>query len=107
MSAVASSACLRFGADGVPEVETIVHLSGRSYVRCHTYPGHAPILAVTDAHVHVSVTVPDTDRVTGQDLVTARQLAAAVADYVAELERIAAAASGSGPGRDDAAGRAA
>ena len=103
MSAVASSACVRFGADGVPEVETIVHLTSSSYIRCHSYPGHAPILSLTDRHVHVSVTVPDTDAVTGQDVATARQLAAAVTEYVAELERIVAATHETEPGLDDAA----
>ena len=51
----------------------------------------APILSVTDRHVSVSVTVPDPDKVTPEDLDTARRLADAVAAYIAELEtRIAA-----------------
>ena len=107
MSAVASSAYVRFGADSAPGVEAMVHLTEHSYVRCHIYPGHAPILSLTDRHVHVSVTVPDADAVTGQDLATARRLAEAVVEYAAELERIVAAAPDTGPDHDDAAVRAA
>jgi hypothetical protein len=43
-------------------------------------------LSVKDGHVSVTVTVPDSSRVTPQDVETARRLADAVAAYIAELE---------------------
>ena len=54
------------------------------------YDDSAPVLQVTDAHVRLSVSVPDPDHVTAQDVALARELAEAVARYVAELERLAA-----------------
>jgi hypothetical protein len=51
-------------------------------------------LSVRDRHVSVRVTVPDSGRVTPEDLDTARRLADAVAAYIAELEtRMAAQGS--------------
>ena len=59
--------------------------------------------------MQVSIAVPDTFRVTEEDVAVARQLAKAVSQYVAELEQLAAAARQSpeacGPGA--APGRAA
>jgi hypothetical protein len=49
-------------------------------------PDGPPILSVRDRHVSVRVTVPDSARVTPEDLDTARRLAGAVATYIAELE---------------------
>ena len=86
----ATDAHVRFSATGVAQVESLIRLTDRSYLYCHTYPGHAPILAFDDAHVKVSFTVPDPDRVTEQDLALARKLAATVTRYVAELEKFAA-----------------
>jgi hypothetical protein len=98
----ASSAQVRFGAEGVAQVASFVHLTGHSYIGCFTYPdeGMAPVLAVKDQHIDVSITVADRSQVTGEDLTMARVLAQAVAGYVAELERQAAASSGmaAGPG---------
>jgi hypothetical protein len=96
----ASSAQVRFGAEGVAQVAAFVHLTGHSYIGCFTYPEEAPVLAVKDQHIDVSITVADRSQVTGEDLLMARLLAQAVAEYVAELERRAAASSGvaAGPG---------
>ena len=61
-------------------------------MNCHTYDDRAPILAIDDAHVQVSIAVPDTrGEVTEEDVAVARQLAKVVSQYVAELERLAAA----------------
>jgi hypothetical protein len=98
----ASSAQVRFGAAGVAQVASFVHLTGHSYIGCYTYHDEemAPVLAIKDQHIDVSITVPDRSQVTDEDLLMARLLARAAAEYVAELERRAAATP-------DAAGRAA
>jgi hypothetical protein len=112
MTTVRSSASVRFGSGQVMAVDSSLHLTGNTSIYCHTYDDHPPILSVTDAHVDVSVTVPDPARVTGQDLACARRLAEAVGRYVSELEKCAAtdgedAASPGAAGGDEAAGRAA
>jgi hypothetical protein len=84
---ITSDACIRFRPDGPAEVDTSLRISGGSYIYCHTYPDDPPILSVHDQHVTVSVTIPDRAKVTPADLDTARRLAAAVAAYIAELER--------------------
>jgi hypothetical protein len=96
----ASSAQVRFEAAGVAQVASFVHLTGHSYIGCFTYhdEGMAPVLAIKDQHIDVSVTVADRSRVTGEDLLMARALAQAVADYVAELEQLATASGGREPG---------
>ena len=100
----ASSAQVRFGPAGVAQVASFVHLTGRSYIGCFTYQdeGMAPILTIKDQHIDVSITVADRSQVTGEDLMMARVLAEAVAEYVAELERAAAASGGMAAGPDAA-----
>ena len=99
----ATDAHVRFSATGVTQVESFLRLTDRSYLYCHTYPRRAPILAFDDAHVKVSFTVPDPDRVTEQDLALARKLADTVTRYMAELEKFAASTATA----DEPAGRAA
>ena len=109
MTYVRTSASVWFGTDGAPEVDARLHPTDRTRMNCYLYPGSAPILAIDDAHVKVTLTVPESDKVTGQDVTVARELAEAVARYVAELERLASVSGqpGSGTGSDDTAGRAA
>ena len=107
MTALPSTAYVQFGPDQVPEVTTSVRLTDLSRMYCHTYPDSAPVVSITDAHVKVSISVPDPDQVTGQDIEHARQLAALVARYVTELEHLAEASPDAEPGQDDPAGRAA
>jgi hypothetical protein len=83
---ITSDACIRFSPDGPAGVDASLHLSGSSFIYCHTYPEAPPILSVRDRHVSVRVTVPDSGRVTPQDLDTAQRLADAVTAYIAELE---------------------
>ena len=92
----ATDAFVRFSAAGVTQVESFLRLTDHSYLYCHTYPGQAPILAFDDAHVKVSFTVPDPDRVTEQDLTIARKLADTVTRYLAELENFAASTASEG-----------
>ena len=109
MTFVHTSASVWFGAGQAPEVDARLHPTDRTRMNCYLYPGSAPILAIDDAHVKVTLTVPESDKVTGQDVTVARELAEAVARYVAELERLASVSGqpGSGTGSDDTAGRAA
>jgi hypothetical protein len=64
-------------------------------------------LAIKDAHVEVTVTVPGPGQVTEDDVTMGRMLAEAVARYVAELEQLAAVSDAPEPGAEAAAGRAA
>jgi len=83
----ATCASVRFGVNGVTEVESFVRLTGRTFIHCCIYDDIAPILTVKDAHVDISITVPGRDEVTADDVTFGRLLAEAVGQYVAELER--------------------
>ena len=96
----ATSASVRFGETGEATVQSYVRLTASTYIHCCTYEDSAPILAIDDGTVSLSVTVPDTAQVTGEDLKWGRALADAVARYVAGLEHRATI-------RDGAAGEAA
>jgi hypothetical protein len=82
---IPSSATIRFRSDGAPQVDASLRLTGSSQINCFTYPGKPPILAIDDAHVQVSITVPESGTVTPADLATAHRLAAAVASYITGL----------------------
>ena len=86
----ATQATIRLSADGAIRVEPFIRLTATTHINCHVYGDSAPILAIDDGTVSLSVTVPDTAQVTGEDLKRGRALADAVARYVAELERRAA-----------------
>src|SRR5207245_2574437 len=98
-------ACVRLGPGGVAQVDVSVRLTGQSRIYCHLYEDAAPILSITDEHVRISVSVPDPDQVTGDDLAWGRLLADAVARYVTELEKLAARDNAAAP--DEPSGRAA
>jgi hypothetical protein len=85
MTTVQTSATVRFSASGVVEVAPPIRLNARTGIHCHVYDDCAPILAIEDGNVRLSLTVPDTARVTGQDVNRAMALADAVARFVAEL----------------------
>ena len=101
-----TSASVRFSANGVTGVDAFLRLTGHSYIQCCVYDDIAPILAVKDAHVDISITVPGRDQVTDDDLTMARLLAEAAGRYAAELEKFAAKAPATADG-PDSAGRAA
>lgn len=100
MTTLPSDVYVRFGPQGVAEVTASVRLTGRSGIYCHLYDDSAPVVQVTDAHVRLSVSVPDPHHVTAEDVARARELAGVVARYVAELERLADDTQGA-PGRTD------
>jgi hypothetical protein len=101
MSVLRSGAGVGFECGGAVEVSATARLNGGSRIYCHTYADSAPILSVVDEHVRLSVSVPDPDQVTKDDVTWGRLLAEAVAKYVAELERRVCLA------REDSSGRAA
>ena len=103
----ATSASVRFSAGGMTGVDAFVRLSGHSHIQCCVYDDIAPILAVKDGHVDISITVPGRDQVTADDLTMARLLAAAAGQYAAELEKLAATNPAAAAGTDEPAGRAA
>ena len=86
----ATQATIRLSADGAIRVEPFIRLTATTHINCHVYGDSAPILAIDDGTVSLSVTVPDTAQVTGEDLKRGRALADAVARYVAGLEQRAA-----------------
>ena len=80
-----TQATIRLHADGGIRVEPFIRLTGSTHVMCCTYEDQAPILAIDDGNVSVSLTVPDVHRVTGDDVNRAMALADAVARYITEL----------------------
>jgi hypothetical protein len=80
-----TQATIRLHADGRIKVEPFIRLTGDTHVMCCTYDDQAPILAIDDGNVSVSITVPDVHRVTGDDVNRAMKLADAVAQYITAL----------------------
>jgi hypothetical protein len=87
MTVLRSGASVGFEPGGAVEVSTTARLNGGSRIYCHLYAESAPILSVVDEHVRISVSVPDPDQVTPDDVTWGRLLAEAVSKYVTELER--------------------
>jgi hypothetical protein len=85
MTAVKTSATVRFSSSGPVEVQPTIRLNASTFIHCHVYDDCAPILAIDDGNVRLSLTVPDTAHVTGEDVNRALKLADAVARYIAEL----------------------
>ena len=85
MTTVKTSATIRFSASGAVEVAPTIRLNPRTGIHCHVYDDCAPILAIEDGNVRLSLTVPDTGHVTGADVNRAMALADAVARHIAEL----------------------
>ena len=102
----ATSASVRFSADGAATVQSYVRLTGSTYVRCCTYEDAAPILVIQDGAADITITNPGKGDVTEEDVRFGRLLAEAVNRYAAELEKLAAKDSTTA-GADESAGRAA
>jgi hypothetical protein len=84
---IPTTAYVYYRPDGPAQVDASLRLTGNSHIQCSTYENRPAILSVTDAHVSVSVTVPDPATVTIEDLDVAVRLAEALADYIADLRR--------------------
>ena len=90
MSTIPTSAEVQFREDGTVTVRPSIRLDHRSQVYCFIYDT-GPVLVVTAGNVRLSLSVPDHDRVTDEDVEKGRELAEAVTRYVSELEQRAAA----------------
>ena len=77
---------IRLGPKGPIRVGAELRLSGDSFIACHIYTDHPPILQMEDEHVSVSISPSDPQHVTADDLAQAQRLADALVQYVAELE---------------------
>jgi len=88
---IPSTAYVCYRPDGPAQVNASLRLTGKSHIQYSTYEDCPAILSVIDAHVSVSVTVPDSDKVTVEDLDVAVRLAEALADYITDLRRRLAA----------------
>ena len=77
---------IRLGPKGPIRVGAELRLSGDSFIACHTYTDHPPILQVEDEHLSVSVSARDPRHVTADDVAQAHRLADALAAYIARLE---------------------
>ena len=85
MTAVKTDATVRFASSGAVIVEPVIRLNASTHIDCYVYDDSAPILIIEDGNVRLSLTVPDTGQVTGEDVNRGLVLADAVARYVAEL----------------------
>jgi|SRR6516165_2416920 hypothetical protein len=77
---------IRLGPKGPIRVGAELRLTGDSFIACHIYTDHPPILHFEDEHVSVSVSPRDPQHVTADDVAQAHRLADALAAYIAELE---------------------
>jgi hypothetical protein len=77
---------IRLGPKGPIRVGAELRLSVDSFIACHRYTDHPPILQVEDEHVSVSISTREPRHVTAEDVAQAHRLADALADYIAELE---------------------
>ena len=78
---MSTSAEVRFDADGKVKVQSYVRLTASTYIRCCTYPDHAPILTIQDGPADVTITNPGQGEVTEEDVAFGRLLAEAVNRY--------------------------
>jgi hypothetical protein len=86
----ATSASVRFGADGAATVQSYVRLTASTHIQCCTYADAAPILTIRDGAADITITNPGRGEVTEDDVRFGRLLAEAVTRYAAELDRLAA-----------------
>ena len=103
----ATTASIRFDADGAAKVQSYVRLTGSTYVHCCTYADASPILTIQDGPADITITNPGRGEVTEDDVRFGRLLAEAVTRYAAELERLAAKGPTTAAGADESAERAA
>lgn len=78
---------IRLYPKGAIRVDACLHLTGDSFIACHIYTDHPPILCFDDEHVSVTVSAGDPKHVTPEDVAQAHRLADALATYIAELDK--------------------
>jgi hypothetical protein len=103
----ATSASVRFGADGAATVQSYVRLTASTHIQCCTYADAAPILTIRDGAADITITNPGRGEVTEDDVTWGRLLAEAVARYAAELEKLAARNRAAAANPDEPGGQAA
>ena len=86
---MSTSAEVRFDADGKVKVQSYIRLTASTYIRCCTYPDHAPILTIQDGPADITITSPGSGEVTEGDVQSGRLLAEAAGRYLSELEKFA------------------
>ena len=64
----ATSASVRFSADGAATVQSYVRLTGSTFIRCCTYDDAAPILTIQDGPADITITNPGRGEVTEDDV---------------------------------------
>jgi hypothetical protein len=82
-----TAATIRLSPKGPIRVGAELRLSGDSFIACHIYTDHPPILQAEDEHVSVSISPRDPRHVTADDVAQAHRLADALARYIAELDK--------------------
>jgi len=87
---MSATAEIRFGEHGQATVKSYVRLTASTHIQCCTYDDAAPILTIWDGAADITITNPGRGEVTEDDVRFGRQLADAVNQYAAELERLAA-----------------
>ena len=103
----ATTASIRFDADGAAKIQSYVRLTGSTYVHCCTYADAAPILTIQDGPADITITNPGRGEVTEEDVTWGRLLAEAVNRYAAELEKLAATNRAAAADPDEPGGQAA
>jgi hypothetical protein len=104
---VTATSEIRFGPDGAARVQSYVHLTASTYIRCCTYDDAAPILTIMDGPADITITNPGRGEVTEQDVTFGRELAEAVTRYATELEKLAAKNRAAAADPDEPGGQAA
>jgi hypothetical protein len=89
---------IRLSPKGPIRVGAELRLSGDSFIACHIYTDHPPILQVEDEHVSVSISPCDPQHVTADDVAQAHRVADVLAAYIADLETHVADSSNSTEG---------
>ena len=87
-----ATADIRFGEDSPATVQSFIRLTDSTHIQCCIYPDAAPILAIRDGRVDITITNPGRGEVTDDDVAFGRELAEAVTRYADELEQLAARA---------------
>jgi hypothetical protein len=78
---------IRLNPTGTIRIGAELRLTRDSFIACHIYTDHPPILQVEDEHVSVSFSPPDPEHVTADDVAQAHRLADALAEYIADLDK--------------------
>ena len=89
-------------------MQSYLRLTASTYIQCCLYDDAAPILAIRDGQVDITITNPGREEVTADDVMFGRLLADAVNRYAAELEnKLATSQHAAMPAPDQPSGQAA